>query len=461
MTAPTVGYWRLYTDTEGVSRWARCAMTRFELKSMQPPAAPQWQGEPARGDFSVLVTVQPVGWRGDWHENPKPQWIVPLSGRWWVEAMDGEPARIRPRRILLRRRPEMPGARRAQRVICSGTLGDAPAALMVIQFNDPAAAPAFEAGELSMPGELLVDLRSVRQFSIPASRGLTLANAPLEKLARRLSLAGGSVVWMGDWDALLFQDLPNDRTMIWRDAEAASSVWRAPSHLRQRSGARPARPARCPARIAGARSCAPNTTAPIATLVDRHAGKRLNSPNDVVVAADGAIWFTDPLYGISNDYEGGVQTSEQRPALYRYDPARDRLTIAASDFDGPNGLAFSADGRRLYVAETGDQTKPDPAQFIRAFDVGEDGALSGGEVFHRVDPGYCDGLKTDARGHVWCSAADGVHCLDPQAELIGKIRIPYRVANLCFGGRARNRLFIAASHTLYALYLNTRGALDY
>ena len=130
-----------------------------------------------------------------------------------------------------------------------------------------------------------------------------------------------------------------------------------------------------------------------------------------------------------------MQASEQPPALYRYDPARDALTVAACDFDGPNGLAFSPDGRKLYVAETGDQTKPDPAQFIRVFDVGEDGKLSGGEVFHKISPGYCDGLKVDAAGRVWSSAADGVHCLTPAGELIGKIRIPYRVSNLCFGGR--------------------------
>jgi gluconolactonase len=308
-----------------------------------------------------------------------------------------------------------------------------------------------------MPGQLLVDYEATevlhRSFA-----GLTLDNAPLEKLAEGFRWLEG-LVWMGDWDALLFQDLPNDRTMIWRD-DFGAGVWRAPSHFangqaRDRQG----RLITCSHR----RRAVLRTEydGALTTLVDRHGGKRLNAPNDVVVAADGAIWFTDPLYGISNDYEGGVQESEQPPAVYHYDPARDALTAAASDFAGPNGLAFSPDGRKLYVAETGDQTKPDPVQFIRVFDVGEGGKLSGGEVFHKISPGYCDGLKVDVAGRVWSSAADGVHCLTPAGELIGRIRIPYRVSNLCFGGRARNRLFIGGSHTLYAIFLNTRGALDY
>jgi hypothetical protein len=143
MTTPSIAYWRLQTDAEGVSRWARCAMTHFALKSMQPPAAPQWQGDSSRGDLTVMITVQPVGWIGEWHENPKPQWIVPLSGRWWVEAMDGVRQEFGPGEFSFgadqncRPHEERLGHR-------SGTLGDEPAVLMVIQFNDPAAAPAFQ-----------------------------------------------------------------------------------------------------------------------------------------------------------------------------------------------------------------------------------------------------------------------------------------------------------------------------
>lgn len=308
-----------------------------------------------------------------------------------------------------------------------------------------------------MVAQLLADYDALETLD-PRFAKLTLDNAPLERLAEGFRWLEG-LVWMGDWDALLFQDLPSDRTMLWREREGAV-VWRQPSHFangqaRDRQG-----------RLV---SCSHRLRAIVRTeydgaqtiLADRCEGLRLNAPNDIVVARDGAIWFTDPLYGISNDYEGGVQESERPPALYRLDLASGRLAVAASDFDGPNGLAFSPDGRRLYIAETGDQTRPDPIQMIRVFDVGQTGALSGGECFHRISPGYCDGLKVDAAGNIWSSAADGVHCLTPQGELIGKVRVPYRVSNLCFGGAMRNRLFIGGSHTLYAIYLNTCGAVDY
>lgn len=140
---PVVSFWRLYADASGVSRWMRCAMTRFTLKSMQPPAAPQWQGEKSRGDITVMTTVQPVGWRGGWHENPAPQWIVPLSGRWWVEAMDGERREFGPGEFSFGGDQNC-RERDGRKGHMSGTLGDQPAVLMVIQFNDPAALPRFE-----------------------------------------------------------------------------------------------------------------------------------------------------------------------------------------------------------------------------------------------------------------------------------------------------------------------------
>jgi gluconolactonase len=141
----------------------------------------------------------------------------------------------------------------------------------------------------------------------------------------------------------------------------------------------------------------------------------------------------------------------------RFDPARGEIAVAAADFAGPNGLAFSPDETRLYVAETGDQTRPDPEQVIRVFDVGPNNALSGGGLFHKITPGYCDGMKVDEDGNVWSSAADGVHCLSPDGALLGKIRVPYRVSNLAFGGLHRNRLFIGGSHTLYSIFLDRRG----
>ena len=272
-----------------------------------------------------------------------------------------------------------------------------------------------------------------------------LGNAPLETLASGFRWIEG-LVWMGDAQCLLFQDLPRDRTMRWIEGSGVS-VYRSPSgygngQTRDRQG----RLISCSHR----ERCLFRTEldGSVTRLVARHDGRRLNAPNDVTVKSDGSIWFTDPLYGIQSDYEGGRQFSEQPPALYRFEPDSGRITLAAGDFDGPNGLAFSPDERRLYVAETGDQTTDNPKQYIRAFDVDAQGQLSGGEIFHKIEPGYADGL---------CVDEDGVHCIDPSGRLLGKVLVPYRVSNLTFGGLLKNRLFIGGSHTLYAIFLNRRG----
>jgi gluconolactonase len=294
------------------------------------------------------------------------------------------------------------------------------------------------------------DIRSAR-FS-----HYILNNASLEMLADGFRWIEGPV-WMGDANCLLFQDLPNDHTMRWAEATGVS-IYRQPSHYangqtRDRQG----RLIACSHR--GRCLLRTEYDGHITTLVERHDGKRLNSPNDVVVKSDNSIWFTDPLYGISTDYEGGRQVSEQPPAVYRFDPSSGDIRIVANDFDGPNGLAFSPDESRLYIAETGDQNQQAPRQYIRAFDVRPDGmTLSGGEVFHKIEPGYCDGMRVDEDGNIWSSAADGVHCIDPSGELLGKILVPCRVANITFGGLAKNRLFIGASATLYSIFLNCRGA---
>ena len=282
-----------------------------------------------------------------------------------------------------------------------------------------------------------------------------LGNAPLEELASGFRWIEG-LVWMGDAGCLLFQDLPRDRTMRWIEG-AGVSLYRTPSgYANGQARDRQGRLIACSHR----ERCLFRTEldGSVTRLVDRHDGRRLNAPNDVVVKSDGSIWFTDPLYGIQSDYEGGRQASEQPPAVYRFDPDGGRIEVVAGDFDGPNGLAFSQDERRLYVAETGDQTTDDPKQSIRMFDVGPGGRLSGGELFHKIEPGYADGLKVDEDGNVWSSAADGVHCLDPSGRLLGKVLVPHRVSNLAFGGPLRNRLFIGGSHTLYAIFLNRRGA---
>ena len=289
----------------------------------------------------------------------------------------------------------------------------------------------------------------------PHFAGYILNNAALETLATGFRWIEGPV-WMGDANCLLFQDIPNDRTMRWTEGPGVS-VYRAPSNYangqtRDRQG----RLIACSHRS----RCLYRTEydGRVTKLIDRHAGRRLNSPNDVVVKSDGSIWFTDPLYGISNDYEGGRQTSEQPPAVYRFEPETGDIRIVANDFDGPNGLVFSPDETRLYIAETGNQTEQTPRQYIRVFDVEPDGAtLSGGDIFYKIDPGYCDGMRVDEHGNIWSSAADGVHCISADGELLGRIFVPHRVSNVTFGGPAKNRLFIGGSTTLYAIFLNCRG----
>jgi gluconolactonase len=281
-----------------------------------------------------------------------------------------------------------------------------------------------------------------------------LANAPLEELAAGFRWIEG-LVWMADAGCLLFQDLPRDRTLRWIEG-AGVSVFRAPSgYANGQTRDRQGRLISCSHR----ERCLFRTELDggVTRLVDRHDGRRLNAPNDVAVKSDGSIWFTDPLYGIQTDYEGGRQSSEQPPALYRFDPEDGQITVAAADFDGPNGLAFSPDESRLYVSETGDQTTDAPKQYIRIFNVEAGGRLSGGDVFHKIAPGYADGLCVDEDGNLWASAADGVHCIDPDGRLLGKVLVPQRVSNLTFGGASRNRLFIGGSHTLYAIFLNRRG----
>jgi gluconolactonase len=298
----------------------------------------------------------------------------------------------------------------------------------------------------------------MEEFEIldPRFRGYVLPNAPLVKLGDGFAWLEGPV-WFADQDCLLFSDLPNDRILRWTP-DGGISVFRRPSgfangHTRDRQG-----------RLIGCshqQRCITRTEldGEVTVLVDRYRGKRLNSPNDVVCASDGAIWFSDPRYGINTDYEGGKQTPELPATLYRFDPRDGNLTVVADDFDGPNGLAFSPDERLLYVAESGAQFAPDPVRHIRVFDVLDGGErLSRGRIFHKITPGFADGFRVDEDGNVWSSASDGVHCIAAEGTKLGEIKTPFLVSNLCFGGRNRSRLFICASHTLYAIYTNQRGA---
>jgi gluconolactonase len=288
----------------------------------------------------------------------------------------------------------------------------------------------------------------------PAFAALVLKNASLETLGSGYRWLEGPV-WFADHHCLLFSDIPNDR--VWRWSDAGITLFRQPSdfangHTRDREG----RLIECSHRG----RCVTRTEldGTVTVLADRYQGRQLNSPNDVVVKSDGSVWFSDPHYGINTDYEGGRQAAELPATLYRLDPHRGRLEIAADDFAGPNGLAFSPDERLLYVAETGKQFDRHAARHIRVFDVAEDNRLRGGRIFHTVSPGAADGFRCDEAGNLWTSAADGVHCINPDGALLGKILVPSTVANVEFGGRHRSRLFICATHTLYAIYTNTRGS---
>src|SRR5262249_55963947 len=192
----------------------------------------------------------------------------------------------------------------------------------------------------------------------------------------------------------------------------------------------------------------------ITVLADSYRGRRLNSPNDVVVKSDGSIWFTDPPYGLLYDYEGKKTAQEQDGNyVFRLDPRSGELAIVADGFVKPNGIASSPDERHLFVADSGASHDPDGPHHIRVFAVADNGKLAGGEVFVEVSPGIADGFRFDSDGNLWTSAADGVHCYSPQRELLGKVKVPETVANLTFGGRKRNRLLICGTTSLYAIYV--------
>jgi gluconolactonase len=192
----------------------------------------------------------------------------------------------------------------------------------------------------------------------------------------------------------------------------------------------------------------------ITVIADGYQGKPLNSPNDVVVKSDGSIWFTDPHYGIGTNYEGFQSEQELPCQVYRVDPDG-TIEAVLTDFNCPNGLAFSPDESLLYVADTGRMFHSDPTH-IRVFDMAS-GRPAGGRVFHVISPGVADGFRADSDGNIWSSAGDGVHCVAPDGTLLGKILVPEIVSNVCFGGRAKHHLYITATTSLYMLALNRKG----
>lgn len=260
---------------------------------------------------------------------------------------------------------------------------------------------------------------------------------------------------------LIWSDIPNDRIMRWDETTGGVGVFRFPAgYANGNTVDRQGRQITC--EHGNRRVTRTEHNGAITVIADGYQGKRLNSPNDVVVQSDGTIWFTDPTYGIDSDYEGFRAQSEVGACyLYRVHPGSGAIAVASDIFVRPNGLAFSPDERRLYVSDTGSSHVKDGPRHIRAFDVGADGSLSGGGVFATCTNGSFDGFRVDEAGRIWTSAGDGVHCYDADGTLIGKVLVPEGVSNVVFGGPKRNRMFITATSSLYSIMVRINGVATF
>ncbi len=290
----------------------------------------------------------------------------------------------------------------------------------------------------------------------PSFDRLRLNLAAVERLMTGLRWAEGPV-WFGDARHLLVSDIPNDRILRWDEETGAVSDFRRPSgHANGNTRDRQGRLVTC--EHGSRRVTRTEHDGTVTVLMDRFEGRRLNSPNDVVVSRDGAVWFTDPAFGILSDYEGSRAEQELPLSLYRLDPQTGRAALMEDTVEAPNGLAFSPDGKLLYVVEC--RSVP---RRILAYDVVDGTRLTRRRTLIDAGAGTPDGFRVDESGNLWCGwgmgtpELDGVRVFNPAGEPIGHIRLPERCANLCFGGLRRNRLFMAASQSVYALYVNARG----
>ena len=287
-------------------------------------------------------------------------------------------------------------------------------------------------------------------------------NAAVERLYTGARWAEGPV-WFGDGRYLLFSDIPNNRMFRLLEETGEVSVFRSPSNYSNgNSRDRQGRLLTCEHDTRRVTRTEYDGTTTV--LLDHFQGKMLNAPNDVIVHSDGGIWFTDPGYGIMTNYEGHRATFELPANVYRIDQKTGEATVVASDLDKPNGLCFSPDEKRLYIVDTGIPKHSGDPRPIRVYDVVDGVRLRNGRQFVNMAPGSSDGIRCDVDGNVWAAAGwggegyNGVHVFASDGTLIGKIHLPETCANLCFGGTKKNRLFMVASQSLYAVYVDTQGA---
>jgi len=294
-----------------------------------------------------------------------------------------------------------------------------------------------------------------------------LFSSSVEQLATGFRWVEGPV-WFGDGRYLLFSDIPNNRIMRWDETTGTTSVFRQPSnHSNGLARDRQGRLLAC--EHLTRRITRTEYDGSITVLADGYNGKRFNSPNDIVCKSDGSIWFSDPPFGIAGDWEGDKQTAELPQSVYRIDGRSGKLSLVTDALAGPNGLAFSPDEKVLYIVES----RATPNRVIWAYDMSDDGTRIGRRRL-AVDAngaGAIDGFKVDVDGNLWCGwgsngaldakaeELDGVRIFNPHGQAIGHIHLPERCPNLVFGGAKKNRLFMASSHSLYALYVETRGAV--
>ena len=294
----------------------------------------------------------------------------------------------------------------------------------------------------------------------PSFNRYRLFNASIERLATGMRWCEGPV-YFGDARCLIWSDIPNNRLMRYDEVSGAVSVYREPSnHANGNRRDRQGRLVTCEHETRRVTRTEYDGT--ITVLMDRFDGKRLNSPNDICVKSDDSIWFSDPPFGIQNNYQGNISPIELPSNIYRLDPRTGQATVVEGTLTRPNGVEFSPDETRCYIQDSG----PSP-RYIYAYDVADNGTrLVNKRILITAEAdGTPDGFRVDMDGNLWCgwgmgrAELDGVKVFNPEGKPIGFIALPERCANLCFGGRKRNRLFMAASHSLYALYLNTQGTV--